>query len=161
MAIAPTASISIICGGTSPGIEPTNSNMYVQDTLTGSFTVKNKYLFKWLEENGMNNSLVLASIRQNQGSIQQLKSIPDDVRNVFKTAFEIDQMKVIQLSAARTKYIDQAQSLNIFVEPTVTKAELNKIHFQAWKMGIKSLYYLRTKTTGRANIGTEECEVCQ
>ncbi len=161
MAIAPTASISIICGETSPGIEPYNANMYVQDTLTGSFTVKNKYLMKYFEESGNDTALVMSSIRQNQGSIQQLTYLPEEVRNVFKTSFEIDQMTLIELAAHRTKYIDQAQSLNIFIKPDVEKKQLHKIHYQAWKSGIKSLYYLRTKTSARADVGTEECEACQ
>lgn len=167
MAVAPTASISVICGNASPGIEPFNSNFYIQDTLTGSFGVKNKYLAEYIKKNHDDNPVIWASIRQNNGSVQQLKHLDDHVKNVFKTAFEIDQTKIIELAAQRTPYIDQAQSLNLFIEPDVDKKLLHKLHFSAWKMGIKSLYYLRTKSKNRAKIGDAssvaevECEACQ
>lgn len=163
IAIAPTANISIIGGECSPGIEPYNSNLYVQDTLTGSFTVTNKHLKKYLENGNFQTDLIYSSIRKNNGSIKQITSIDPHIRNVFKTAFEIDQYKLIQLASDRTPYIDQAQSLNIFVEPTIEKKDLHKLHFDAWKMGIKSMYYLRTKSTGRATLEyqEEDCEACQ
>jgi ribonucleoside-diphosphate reductase alpha chain len=151
-AIAPTASISIICGGSSPGIEPIAANSYTHKTLSGSFNVRNKYLEKLLEKYGKNNSDVWSSITTNQGSIKYLNFLTQEEKDVFKTAFELDQRWLIDLSADRTPYISQAQSLNVFISADVHKRDLHQIHFQAWKKGLKSLYYCRSKSIQRAEV---------
>ena len=149
-AIAPTASISIICGGTSPGIEPTAANSYTHKTLSGSFNVRNKYLEKILEKYNKNNDEVWSSITTNQGSVIHLDFLSKEEKDVFKTAFEIDQKWIVELGADRTPNISQAQSVNLFLPADVHKKELHQIHFQAWKKGLKSLYYCRSKSIQRA-----------
>jgi len=149
-AIAPTASISIICGGTSPGIEPIAANSYTHKTLSGSFNVRNKYLEKILEKYNKNNDEVWSSITTNQGSVAHLDFLSKEEKDVFKTAFEIDQKWIVELGADRTPNISQAQSVNLFLPADVHKKELHQIHFQAWKKGLKSLYYCRSKSIQRA-----------
>ena len=149
-AIAPTASISIICGGTSPGVEPIAANSYTHKTLSGSFNVKNKYLKKVLEKYGKDNDEVWSSITTNQGSVSHLDFLSKDEKDVFKTAFELDQRWLVELSADRTPHISQAQSINLFLPADVHKKDLHQIHFQAWKKGLKSLYYCRSKSIQRA-----------
>ena len=149
-AIAPTASISIICGGTSPGIEPIAANSYTHKTLSGSFNVRNKYLEKILEKYNKNNYEVWSSITTNQGSVIHLDFLSKEEKDVFKTAFEIDQKWIVELGADRTPNISQAQSVNLFLPADVHKKELHQIHFQAWKKGLKSLYYCRSKSIQRA-----------
>jgi ribonucleoside-diphosphate reductase alpha chain len=149
-AIAPTASISIICGGTSPGIEPIAANSYTHKTLSGSFNVRNKYLEKILEKNNKNNDEVWSSITTNQGSVIHLDFLSKEEKNIFKTAFELDQKWIVELGADRTPNISQAQSVNLFLPADVHKKELHQIHFQAWKKGLKSLYYCRSKSIQRA-----------
>ncbi len=150
MAIAPTASISIICGGSSPGIEPNAANAYTHKTLSGSFAVRNKYLEKLLEEKGRNTDDIWSSIFTNEGSVQHLDFLTQDEKDVFKTAFEIDQRWLIEHAADRTPFICQAQSLNIFLPANVNKMDLHRIHWEAWKKGVKSLYYCRSKSIQRA-----------
>jgi ribonucleoside-diphosphate reductase alpha chain len=149
-AIAPTASISIICGGASPGIEPVAANSYTHKTLSGSYNVRNRYLKKILEKNGRDDDETWSTITTNQGSVEHLDFLSDHEKAVFKTAFEIDQKWIIELGADRTTYISQAQSINIFLPADVHKKELHQIHFQAWKKGLKSLYYCRSKSIQRA-----------
>ena len=149
-AIAPTASISIICGGASPGIEPINDNSFTHKTLSGSFNVRNKNLKKLLAEKGKDNEEIWSTITGNQGSVQHLDFLNLDEKSVFKTAFELDQRWVIDLAADRTPYIDQSQSVNIFIPPDIHKRDLHQIHFRAWKKGMKSLYYCRSKSIQRA-----------
>ncbi len=150
MAIAPTASISIICGGASPGIEPIAANAYTHKTLSGSFAVKNPYLEKVLEEKGHNTEDVWSSIFTNEGSVLHLDFLTPEEKDVFKTAFEIDQRWLIEHAADRTPFVCQAQSLNVFLPATVHKADLHRIHWDAWKKGVKSLYYCRSKSIQRA-----------
>lgn len=150
MAIAPTASISIICGGASPGIEPVAANAYTHKTLSGSFAVKNVYLEKILDEKGLNNDDVWSSIFTNEGSVQHLDFLSDIEKDVFKTAFELDQRWLIEHAADRTPFVCQAQSLNVFLPANVHKRDLHGIHFEAWKKGVKSLYYCRSKSIQRA-----------
>ena len=152
IAIAPTASISIICGGTSPGIEPFAANSFTHKTLSGSFTVRNKQLSALLVEKGRDDDETWSSVTANEGSIQHLDFLNDDEKAVFKTAFEIDQRWLIELAADRTPYICQSQSLNLFLPADVHKRDLHKIHFSAWKKGVKSLYYCRSKSIQRADI---------
>lgn len=150
MAIAPTASISIICGGASPGIEPIAANSFTHKTLSGSFNVRNKHLAALLEEKGQHNEEVWTSITINGGSVQHLDFLSDDEKDVFKTAFELDQRWLIEHAGDRAGYICQAQSLNIFVPADVHKRDLHQIHLLAWKKGVKSLYYCRSKSIQRA-----------
>ena len=149
-AIAPTASISIICGGASPGVEPIAANSYTHKTLSGSYNVRNRYLQKLLEKHGKNNDETWSSITTNQGSVSHLDYLTELEKDVFKTAFEIDQKWIIELSGDRTPYISQAQSINLFLPADVHKKTLHKIHFDAWKKGLKSLYYCRSKSIQRA-----------
>ncbi|ODT58243.1 MAG: ribonucleotide-diphosphate reductase subunit alpha [Phenylobacterium sp. SCN 69-14] len=150
LAIAPTASISIICGGTSAGIEPIPANIYTHKTLSGSFAVKNPYLERLLDEKGMNTSQIWDSILENEGSVQHLDFLSQDEKDVFKTAFELDQRWVIELAADRTPDICQSQSINVFLPGDVDKWDLHMLHWQAWERGCKSLYYLRSKSVQRA-----------
>ncbi|MGY6532489.1 ribonucleoside-diphosphate reductase subunit alpha [Glycocaulis sp.] len=157
LAIAPTASISIICGGTSAGIEPIPANVYTHKTLSGSFTVKNPYLEKLLEEKGINTPATWNSILEHEGSVQHLAELTQDEKDVFKTAFELDQRWVIEHAGDRTPFICQAQSLNIFLPGDVDKWDLHMLHWTAWEKGIKSLYYCRSKSVQRtAFAGAED-----
>lgn len=152
MAIAPTASISIICGGTSACIEPIPANIYTHKTLSGSFVVKNPYLEKLLKEKSKDSSNVWNSILEKGGSVQHLDFLSQEEKDAFKTSFEIDQRWLLELAADRTPYIDQAQSLNLFIPADVEKWDLLMLHFRAWELGIKSLYYLRSKSVQRAGF---------
>ncbi|SFJ72296.1 ribonucleoside-diphosphate reductase subunit alpha [Caulobacter sp. UNC279MFTsu5.1] len=151
LAIAPTASISIICGGASAGIEPIPANIYTHKTLSGSFAVKNPYLEKLLEEKGQNTDAVWGSILENEGSVQHLDFLSQDDKDVYKTAFELDQRWVVELAADRTPEVCQSQSVNIFLPGDVDKWDLHMLHWQAWERGVKSLYYLRSKSVQRAS----------
>ncbi|WP_292052327.1 MULTISPECIES: ribonucleoside-diphosphate reductase subunit alpha [unclassified Brevundimonas] len=163
MAIAPTASISIICGGTSAGIEPIPANIYTHKTLSGSFAVKNPYLERLLEEKGQNTDAVWSSILEHEGSVQHLDFMSDDEKGIYKTAFELDQRWLIELAADRAPEICQAQSLNLFVPGDVNKWDLHMLHWSAWERGVKSLYYLRSKSVQRAAFAgaadKEEAEI--
>jgi ribonucleoside-diphosphate reductase alpha chain len=152
MAIAPTASISIICGGTSACIEPIPANIYTHKTLSGSFVVKNPYLEKLLASKSKDSNNVWNSILEHGGSVQHLDFLSADEKAVYKTSFEIDQRWLLEFAADRTPYIDQAQSLNLFIPADVDKWDLMMLHFQAWERGIKSLYYLRSKSVQRAGF---------
>ncbi len=149
-AIAPTASISIICGGASPGIEPIAANSYTHKTLSGSYNVRNKYLIKVLKKYEKNTDEIWSSITTNQGSVSHLDFLSKEEKETFKTAFEIDQRWIVELGADRTPHISQAQSVNVFVPADVHKKDLHQLHFQAWKKGLKSLYYCRSKSIQRA-----------
>lgn len=150
LAIAPTASISIICGGASPGIEPIAANLFTHKTLSGSFAVRNKYLEAVLQAKGRDEDDVWSSIAINEGSVQHLDFLSDDEKEVFRTAFEIDQRWLIEHAADRAPYICQAQSLNLFLPADVHKRDLHRLHFMAWQKGVKSLYYCRSKSIQRA-----------
>ena len=151
-AIAPTASISIICGGTSACIEPIPANIYTHKTLSGSFAIRNPYLEKLLIQKAKNSDQVWNSILERGGSVQHLDFLNQDEKDTYKTSFEIDQRWLIELAADRTPYIDQAQSLNLFIPADVDKWDLLMLHFRAWELGIKSLYYLRSKSIQRAGF---------
>jgi ribonucleoside-diphosphate reductase alpha chain len=159
LAIAPTASISIICGGTSAGIEPIPANIYTHKTLSGSFPVKNPHLEKALEDAGKNTPAVWASILEHEGSVQHLDFLTEDQKLIFRTAFEIDQRWIIELAADRTPYICQSQSLNLFLPADINKWDLHMLHWTAWERGLKSLYYCRSKSVQRASFaGSERIE---
>ena len=177
LAIAPTASISIICGGASPGIEPNAANSFTHKTLSGSFHVRNRYLERLLEERGRNDADVWSSIIAHEGSVQHLDFLDDDDKATFRTAFELDQRWLVELAADRAPYICQSQSVNLFLPANVHKRDLHRIHFLAWKKGVKSLYYCRSKSLQRADVvasphvvaamteqpaaEAEECLACQ
>ncbi|MDF8333521.1 ribonucleoside-diphosphate reductase subunit alpha [Novosphingobium cyanobacteriorum] len=152
MAIAPTASISIICGGTSACIEPIPANIYTHKTLSGSFVVENPYLKKLLAEKSKDSTNVWNSILEHGGSVQHLDFLSPEEKAVYKTSFEIDQRWLLEFAADRTPFIDQAQSLNLYIPADVDKWDLMMLHFQAWERGIKSLYYLRSKSVQRAGF---------
>ena len=159
MAIAPNASSSIIMGNTSPSIEPYRANAYRQDTLSGAFFTKNKWLdilIKVAAKDEEEYNSVWSSIISNGGSVQHLDILTEYQKEVFKTAMEIDQRWVIELAADRQEYIDQGQSLNLFFMPDAHIKYIHAIHFSAWKKGLKTLYYCRSEKIGRADqVGTK------
>jgi len=156
LAIAPNASSSIICGNTSPSIEPYRANAFVQKTKTGSSLLKNEYLEHALDELDMNHDEVWQSIVTNNGSVQHLDFLDDYTKDVFKTGVEIDQRWVIDLAADRQQYICQSQSLNVFFPADISKQELHAIHMMAWKKKVKTLYYLRSEAMKRADKVSDE-----
>jgi ribonucleoside-diphosphate reductase alpha chain len=157
MAIAPNASSSILMGNTSPSIEPLRANAYRQDTLSGSMLNKNKWLDRIIREkcdadNKLDYNEIWSSIIANDGSVQHLDDVLDEwTRDVFKTSMEIDQRWLVQHAADRQAYIDQAQSLNLFFRPDANIKYIHAVHFQAWKSGLKTLYYCRSEKIGKAD----------
>ena len=149
IAIAPTASISIICGGTSAGVEPIAANSFTHKTLSGSFNVRNQYLKELLAAAGEDTAETWSSITANEGSVQHLDCLSELEKEVFKTAFEIDQRWLIELAADRSEFICQSQSINLFLPADIHKRDLHQLHYQAWKKGMKSLYYCRSKSIQR------------
>ena len=163
MAVAPNASSSIIMGNTSPSIEPFRANAYRQDTLSGAYLNKNKYLDeiikKYCEEHPRTNyDEVWSSIISNDGSVQHLTQLTDEQKNIFKTSMEIDQRWLIEHAADRQEFIDQAQSLNLFFRPDTNIAYLHAVHFLAWKSGVKTLYYCRSEKLGKADKVSKRIE---
>ena len=156
MSLAPTASISIIAGNASPGIEPIAANVFLQKTLSGSFSVRNRHLQKLLAERGQDSDEVWSSITVRQGSVQHLDFLTDHEKAVYKTAFELDQRWIIEHAADRTPFICQSQSVNIFLPADVHKRDLHQIHYMAWKKGMKSLYYCRSLSIARADTVSEK-----
>ena len=157
LAIAPNANSSIICG-TSPSIEPLKANAYTHRTRAGSHLVKNKYLEEVLEEKGKNTDKVWTDIITNGGSVQHLSFLTDDEKNVFKTAIEIDQMKIVDQAGTRQRFLCQGQSVNLFFSAGAERQYLHKVHFNAWRRGVKGLYYLRTETTQKAENVAQKVE---
>jgi ribonucleoside-diphosphate reductase alpha chain len=156
LAIAPTASISIICGGTSACIEPIPANIYTHKTLSGSFTVKNQALTRLLAAKGLDTTETWRSILEHDGSVQHLEALGEHEKAVFKTAFEIDQRWIVELAADRTPSICQGQSLNLYLGSDTHKWDLLMLHWTAWERGIKSLYYCRSKSVQRAGFAGVE-----
>ncbi len=156
IAIAPTASISIIAGNASPGIEPIAANVFVQKTLSGSFTVRNRALAALLAEKGRDDDDTWTSITVNKGSVQHLDFLTEHEKAVFRTAYELDQRWVIEHAADRTPFVCQSQSVNLFLPANVHKRDLHQLHFQAWKKGMKSLYYCRSLSIQRADTVSEK-----
>lgn len=164
LSIAPTASISIIAGNSSPGIEPITANVFLQKTLTGSFAVRNRHLKKLLQTKNQDTDDVWSSITTNSGSVQHLDFLTSHEKDVYKTAFELNQHWVIEHAADRTPFICQSQSVNLFLPANIHKKDLHQIHYSAWKKGMKSLYYCRSMSMARADVVSskaEECLVCQ
>jgi ribonucleoside-diphosphate reductase alpha chain len=156
IAVAPTASISIIAGNASPGIEPIAANVFLQKTLSGSFTVRNRHLQVVLAAKAMDNEEVWSSITLNKGSVQHLDFLSEQEKAVFKTAFELDQRWVVEHAADRAPFICQSQSVNLFLPANVHKRDLHQIHMLAWKRGVKSLYYCRSLSIQRADAVSEK-----
>ena len=157
LAIAPNANSSIICG-TSPSIEPLKANAYTHRTRAGSHLVKNKYLEEVLEEKGKNTDKVWTDIITNGGSVQHLSFLNENEKNVFKTAIEIDQMKIVDQAGTRQRFLCQGQSVNLFFSAGAERQYLHKVHFNAWQRGVKGLYYLRTETTQKAENVAQKVE---
>jgi ribonucleoside-diphosphate reductase alpha chain len=158
LAIAPTASISVICGGTSACIEPIPANIYTHKTLSGSFSVRNPALSKLLESRGANTEDTWQSILAHEGSVQHLECLGNDEKSVFRTAFEIDQRWVVELAADRAPLICQGQSLNLYLRSDIHKWDLLMLHWTAWERGVKSLYYCRSKSVQRAGFAGVEAD---
>ena len=158
LAVAPNASSSIICGTTSPSIEPFRANAYVQKTMSGSFLVKNKFLEKLLESKDINNEKTWTTILANRGSVLHIKELSDYEKDVFKTSIEINQAWVIEHAADRQEHICQGQSLNVFVPADVNIKELHDIHMLAWKKKLKTLYYCRSEAIKRAELVSKKVE---
>jgi ribonucleoside-diphosphate reductase alpha chain len=156
LAIAPNASSSIICGNTSPSIEPYRANAFVQKTKSGTSLLKNEYLEAILQDLEQDTDDVWKSIMMNEGSVQHLDFLDDYTKDVFKTGVEIDQRWIIDLAADRQEYICQSQSLNVFFPSNVSKQELHAIHMMAWKRKVKTLYYLRSEAYKRAEKISDE-----
>jgi ribonucleoside-diphosphate reductase alpha chain len=156
MSLAPTASISIIAGNSSPGIEPIAANVFLQKTLSGSFTVRNRHLQKLLAEKAMDADEVWSSITLKQGSVQHLDFLTEQEKAVYKTAFELDQRWIVEHAADRAPFVCQSQSVNVFLAADVHKRDLHQIHMMAWKKGVKSLYYCRSLSIARADAVSEK-----
>ncbi len=180
LAIAPTASISIICGGTSACVEPIPANIYTHKTLSGAVSVRNPHLARLLASKDADTSEVWQSIIEHEGSVAHLEALSEHEKAIFRTAFEIDQRWVIELAADRAPFICQSQSINIYLPADIDKWDLHMLHWTAWKRGIKSLYYCRSKSISRAafagklgdkdeqaplkaadRVDYEECLACQ
>jgi ribonucleoside-diphosphate reductase alpha chain len=163
MAIAPNASSSILMGNTSPSVEPYRANAYRQDTLSGSHLNKNKWLDKIIKEKCDNDSKldyqeIWSSIIANDGSVQHLDFLDDNTKDVFKTSMEIDQRWIVDHAAHRQDFIDQAQSINLFFRPDVNIKYLHAVHYQAWKQGLKTLYYCRSEKLAKADKVSKRIE---
>jgi ribonucleoside-diphosphate reductase alpha chain len=163
MAVAPNASSSILMGNTSPSVEPWRANAYRQDTLSGSHLNKNKYLdeivkAKCAEDSKLDYQDIWGSIIANDGSVQHLDFLDDWTKSVYKTSMEIDQRWVIDHAAHRQEFIDQAQSINVFFRPDVNVKYLHAVHFQAWKQGLKTLYYCRSEKLMKADKVSRKIE---
>lgn len=169
--VQPTASTAFICGEATPCIEPIAGNAYLQKTLSGSFLVKNKFLERFLETKGLNTSEVWKRVIADKGSVMNVQGLSEEEKAVFRTGYEMNMREIIQQAADRQPYIDQAQSLNLFFSTPVSGKYLNEVHMQAWKQGLKSLYYLRSAApieadaisiqTTKRDVANEECAVCQ
>ncbi len=156
LADAPTATNSLICGGVTPSREPRFQNIYPQQTTSGTFQMIEPYLLKCLEKYGQNNTAVIKSIVDNDGSVQHLDFLSDHEKKVLRTAFEIDQMWIVEHVACAQKFVCQAISTNLFFLPGVPRTYVNAVHFQMWKKGCKSRYYIRTKALASSNAFAKE-----
>jgi ribonucleoside-diphosphate reductase alpha chain len=152
LAIAPTASISVICGGTSACIEPIPANVYTHKTLSGSFSVRNEALQKVLAAKGLDTEAAWQSILAHEGSVQHLEALDEHEKAVFRTAFEIDQRWVVELAGDRAPLLCQGQSVNLYLHSDIHKWDLLMLHWMAWERGVKSLYYCRSKSVQRAGF---------
>ena len=162
LAIAPTTSSSAILGQASPGIEPLYSNYYKAGLAKGNFMRKNKYLEALLKEKGIDNEETWRSIMLNNGSVSHLKELDDKEKGVFKTFKEISQLEIIQQASIRQKYIDQAQSLNLNIPANLPVKEVNNLILEAWKLGVKTLYYQRSQSVSKEMVtNLVSCSSCE
>ena len=162
LAVAPTTTSSAILGQASPGIEPFSSNYYKAGLAKGNFMRKNKHLKKLLNEKGIDDEETWRSIMLNHGSVQQLKELTAEEKAVFKTFKEISQLEIIQQASIRQKYIDQAQSLNLNIPSTLPVKEVNKLMIEAWKLGVKTLYYQRSQSVSKEFVANMvNCSSCE
>jgi ribonucleoside-diphosphate reductase alpha chain len=174
LAIAPTANISVICGGATPCIEPIAGNAYLQKTLSGSFLVKNPYLEQLLASKSKDTPEVWRKIIEHKGSVQRLEFLDAEEKKIFKTAYELNMNELVQQAADRQQFICQAQSLNLFFKSPISGKQLNEVHLKAHELGVKTLYYLRSESVIEADAvdsssvrrqvagnDYEECAVCQ
>ena len=162
LAIAPTTSSSAILGQTSPGIEPFSSNYYKAGLSKGNFIRKNKYLKKLLEQKGIDNEDTWRNIMLDNGSVQKLTELTDHEKAVFKTFKELSQLEIIQQASIRQKYVDQSQSLNINIPSAVPIKEVNKLLIEAWKLGVKTLYYQRSQSVSKEMVNNlVNCSSCE
>lgn len=169
--IQPTASTAFLCGEATPAIEPIAGNAYLQKTLSGSFLVKNRHLENFLEKKGMNTADVWKRVIADKGSVANLTFLSPEEKAIFRTGYEMNMREIVQQAADRQPYIDQAQSLNVFFQTPVSGKYMNEVHMMAWKLGVKSLYYLRSAApieadsigmaSEKRDIANEECAVCQ
>ncbi len=169
--IQPTASTSFICNEATPSIEPISGNAFLQKTLSGSFLYKNKHLERLLESKGQNTIDVWKKVIADKGSVANLPCFNEEERSIFRTPYEMNMRELVQQAADRQPFIDQAQSLNLFFPTPISGKYLHEVHFLAWKLGVKSLYYVRSAAPIHAesidvqsvkrDVATEECAVCQ
>jgi ribonucleoside-diphosphate reductase alpha chain len=163
-AVAPTTTNSVIAG-TSPSIEPIVANAYTQKTAKGVFRVRSDLLEKELDKRGINNDMIWSKVVQDKGSVQGLDELDDHIKKVFLTAPEISQMALVRQAAQRQQFIDQSQSLNLFFDPRTSGKWINNVHMEAWKSGIKTLYYMRTSSILSADVlnrvQSEDCAACE
>ena len=160
-AVAPTTSSAFILGQVSQGIEPIWSNSYVKDIAKIKTTIRNPFLVKLLEEKGQSTQEVWRSIRDYDGSVQHLDFLSEHEKEVFKTYPEIDQMSIVYQAANRQEYIDQAQSINVMIHPDMPTKEVNKIYINAWKLGVKSMYYQHSMNAAQKFRQKKECLSCE
>lgn len=162
MSIAPTTSSSAILGQTSPGIEPFSSNYYKAGLAKGNFVRKNKYLKKLLQQKGIDNEEIWRSIMLHQGSVQHLEELTEHEKSVFKTFKEISQMEIIQQASIRQKFVDQSQSLNLNIPAEVPVKDVNRLILEAWKLGVKTLYYQRSQSASKEMVSNiVSCKSCE
>ena len=162
MAIAPTTSSSAILGQTSPGIEPFASNYYKAGLAKGNFIRKNKYLAKLLEEKRLDTEDVWRDIMLNHGSVQHMTQLTQEEKDVFKTFKEISPLEIVTQAAQRQQYIDQAQSLNLNIPSSMPIKDVNKVIIDAWKLGVKTLYYQRSQSVSKELvINFMNCSSCE
>ncbi|MCR4256792.1 MAG: ribonucleotide-diphosphate reductase subunit alpha, partial [Candidatus Uhrbacteria bacterium] len=169
--IQPTASTSFICNEATPSIEPISGNAFLQKTLSGSFLYKNKHLVKLLESKGLNTNEIWKKIIADKGSVMNLEELSVEEKIVFRTPYEMNMRELVQQTADRQPFIDQSQSFNLFFPTPISGKYLHEVHFLAWKLGVKSLYYVRSASAIHAesidaqgvkrDVANEECAVCQ
>ena len=159
-AIAPTVSNSKLAGNVSPGIEPWAANVFTEQSAKGTFIRKNPTLVKVLEKIGINNKETWDKILADGGSVQDIKELDEDTKEVFKTFKEINQLELVRQAGIRQQYIDQSVSLNLAFPAEATPKWINQVHLDAWKKGIKTLYYMRTESVLRGDIAAKAMEDC-
>ena len=164
IALAPTVSNAIISGGYSPSIEPITANIYSQKSAKGTFIIKNTNLEKLLDSKNKNNKDVWKSITENSGSVQHLSFLSKEEKDVYLTAREINQFAIVKQASQRQKYIDQGQSVNLFFAANSNPKYIHEVHMEAWKEGLKSLYYCKSEGVLKGDMASrnkDECAACE